>query len=67
MIETIIQNATSSQLQLTCTQGFLHAGIDQEKSAEPPEVSELREETKSGNCTKRCVGIAKHRNCGTNI
>ena len=49
MVETIIQNATTSQLQLTCTQAFLHADVDQELFAESPEPdewyeSELRED-----------------------
>ena len=45
---------------------FLHADIDQELIAEPPAEPELCKDA-VGNCTKRCMDIAKHRNCGTNM
>ena len=40
MIETITQNVTTSQLQLTCTQHSCTLYTDQELFAEPPEESE---------------------------
>ena len=42
---------------------FLHADIDQELFAEPPEESELWLET----AQKRCMIITKHRNCGNSF
>ena len=49
MIETITQHAITSQLQSDVHTAFLHANVDQELFAEPPESdegyeSELRED-----------------------